>query len=309
MSHSTPKGCIFALQTFSLHNGPGIRTTIFLKGCPLRCIWCANPESQNSFPELMYNRTLCLPDCTLYSSTGVNASVKKDKEGKVLIPQRARTSDFFLHEAPLKCPTDALSVAGKTVSVEEIFDELIKDKPFFEESGGGVTLSGGEPLFQPEFTLSLLEKLKDHRVHSAVDTCGDGAWDVMQEVCRTASLLLFDIKTAVPATHKKYTGKTNSVILNNLQTAMGKYRTKIRIRIPLIPEINTTDDELNAMIRLFSDLNISQVDLLPHHTLGTEKYGHLGRRNPGDAIPAADSETVDRAVTLLQKASIEVNVI
>ncbi len=305
MSIDNPTGCIFAVQTFSLHNGPGIRTTLFLKGCPLRCIWCANPESQNSQPELLYNRELCLPECTLCSGAGA----VMDKEGKTELSAENRASAIFLEEVSSICPTEALSIAGRTVSVNEITEELIRDRAFFEESGGGVTLSGGEPLSQPDFTLALLNKLASMKIHTAVDTCGEAPRELVQEVCHTADLLLFDIKTAVTATHINNTGKTNTRIIQNLKTVWREYRQKIIIRIPLIPGINNGENEIQALISLLSDSGIDRADILPYHTFGQSKYSHLGRRYPGKAIPPADKDSVNLMVEQFQNAGIEVSII
>lgn len=225
------EGTIFNIRSFSVHDGPGIRTTVFFKGCPLNCLWCHNPESQN----------------------------------------------FYTEEFSLKRQLGDKSVAvaetiGKRYSVNEIVDDLLKDLPFFDESGGGVTLSGGEPLSQPEFCIELIRILKSKGIHVALDTCGYTPWRVMEATIPFIDLYLFDIKLIDNEQHKKYTGVENEIILANLKN-LAKTRKTINMRFPLVEGITDTNDNIKGIAKFLSDIDCTQhIDLLPYHTLAKSKF-------------------------------------
>ncbi|MHA1719201.1 MAG: glycyl-radical enzyme activating protein [Promethearchaeota archaeon] len=226
-------GIIFDIKKFAIHDGPGIRTTIFLKGCPLNCWWCHNPESQNFNPE--------------------KYSISK------LDQHKSENEDFI----------------GKKMSVIDIFKEIEKDLLFYDESGGGVTFSGGEPLGQPEFLLELLKICKKNEINTILDTTGHTDSKILDKIKPYVDLFLYDLKFVDNEKHEKYTGVSNYQIINNL-TRLSKEGSNIIIRIPIIPGINDDEDEISKMNIFISGLtNIQRIDLLPFHKIGKDKYQKL----------------------------------
>ncbi len=228
------KGIVFDIRHFSVHDGPGIRTTVFLKGCPLRCAWCHNPESQNPLPEI---------------STRINRLDGKEYRQTEII--------------------------GKQMTVSEVFHEIETHITFFDESGGGVTFSGGEPLMQPTFLEALLKKCMANGIPTAVDTCGYGSANVFEKILPYSNLLLFDIKLINPSQHHKYTGADNQQILKNLFW-LDSMKASIIVRIPLIPQITDSTDNLLAIKGIVEQCqNVRHVDLLPYHHMAKDKYRRL----------------------------------
>jgi len=233
-------GIIFDLKKFAIYDGPGIRTTVFFKGCPLNCWWCHNPESQKMQPEL---------------------------RGK------------FSQKSNLKLLQQDENLIGKEVSVHDVIEEIEKDIIFYDDSGGGVTLSGGEPLMQEDFLEALLKECKGKEIHTAVDTCGFAPFLVFEKIDPYVDLYLYDLKIWDEEKHKKYTGVSNKLIHDNL-TKLSLNSNKINIRIPLIPGVVDTEDNITNLIRFISSLkNIKQVDLLPYNKIGENKYKKLNKKN------------------------------
>lgn len=250
MIDTKQNGVIFNIQRFAIHDGPGIRTTVFFKGCPLRCWWCHNPESHKTLPERVEG-------CN--TRRGFDQSFSMDKDE-----------------------------IGKEISVDELMTEIVKDRVFYEESAGGVTFSGGEPLMQAEFLTELLKECKTVGIHSVVDTSGYAAEDSLNRVALNADLFLFDLKLMNDDEHQKYTGVSNQLILKNLNE-LDQIGKKIIIRIPIVPEITDTNENLFAIRGFISDLsNIYAVNLLPYHRAGEGKYIKYGRENK-----MADKESPD----------------
>ena len=306
--HNEIRGTVFNCETFSLHNGPGIRTTLFLKGCPLRCLWCANPESWSMEAEVSYNRELCIPECHECEKVAGSGLLERDREGKIVIPPAAPRSDPALSAAARACPARALSVEGYTISVDEAAKLLCRDRPFFEESGGGVTLSGGEPLLQPEFSAALLGRLKTEGIHTALDTCGDAAPEVYREVSSLADLILFDFKAAHSGLHRECTGQSNERILVNLEQTAAERPEQLRVRIPFIPGLNGTEGELSAMARVLKGLGISRAELLPYHRLGIHKYRQQGREYTLGSVEIPGSEILKTAVRICRDLGVELHI-
>jgi len=299
------RGIVFNCESFSLHNGPGIRTTLFLKGCPLRCLWCANPESWSMEAEVSYNRELCIPECRECEKIAGSLLSERDREGKILIPPGIPRTDATLAEAAGACPARALSVEGCSVSVEDAVQLLCKDRPFFDESGGGVTLSGGEPLLQPEFSAALLRRLKSEGIHTALDTCGDAAPEIYRKVSKLADLVLFDFKAAGSDVHREWTGKSNERILANLEHTAAERPQQLRVRIPFIPGLNGTENEMSAMAKVLKALGISRADLLPYHRLGIHKYRQQGKEYTLGSVTVPVSETLQEAVQIFRGLGVE----
>ncbi len=265
------RALIFNIQKFSLHDGPGIRTTVFIKGCPLRCRWCANPESQSGWMQLLYDRAKCLM-CGKCAAGCPAKAIVLTADG-VHIDEGACVR---CGSCAAGCPGDALSVEGKPMAVEEVVRVCMQDEVFYEESGGGVTLSGGEPLVHPEFSLALLTALKQRGVHTAIETTGCAAPEVFDRVTAQADLLLFDAKHPDAERHRWGTGVDNAQIIANLRRAIAEGRDVLP-RIPVIPGFNDGVDDAKRFAALLNDVGAKRVQLLPFHQFGEKKYALLGR--------------------------------
>jgi pyruvate formate lyase activating enzyme len=264
-------GCVFNIERFATRDGPGIRTTVFLKGCPLRCLWCSNPESMKPFPQMMYFERLCqrcyrCVDVCAYGATKANA------EGAIEIDRSLCTDCGKCVEA---CPAKAREISGKLMTVDEVLEEVKQDSLFYQNSGGGVTASGGEPTQQPEFARELFRRCQDAAIHTCLDTCGFARAEILQSVLEFTSLVLFDVKHMDSAKHKKLTGVDNSLILDNLRMVAGQAKPVI-VRVPLIPGYNDSEVNLRALAKLMNELGLKRVDILPYHNYGLSKYERLG---------------------------------
>ncbi|HDQ03399.1 MAG TPA: glycyl-radical enzyme activating protein [Deltaproteobacteria bacterium] len=281
---SPEKGVVFNIQRFSVHDGPGIRTTVFLKGCPLGCLWCSNPESQDFAAELMTRDILC---------TGCGACVKICPEDAITITRktgriidRKKCNNCML--CVDVCAYQSLTACGKEMSAEEIVTEVLKDKLFYKNSGGGVTLSGGEPLSQSGFALQILRLCKSKGLHSALDTSGYGRWEDLEKLLEFTDLLLFDIKHLDEKTHKKTTGVDNKIILDNLRKAAGKAR--LWLRMPLIAGYNDGEEHIRKAALLAKETGAQKISLLAYHEGGKNKSTQMGKAYPmPDTKAPADS--------------------
>jgi pyruvate formate lyase activating enzyme len=281
-SSAEPGGFVFDIQRYALHDGPGIRTAVFFKGCPLSCWWCHNPEGQSPRPELMFfeNRCLVCGDCIRVCPHGAIHCLK----GEIHTTSECQVCGTCAEA----CPAGARKVAGRRMTVSEVLREIEKDLIFWDESGGGVTFSGGESLAQPRFLELLLDACREKRIHTVVETCGLATRDVVLGLSEKASLILFDLKTLDPLKHKKYTGVPNDAILANLE-ALAERNKPLVVRYPIIPGINDDSENVRQMIALLSRLHLMQVHLLPYHESGTEKYKrlNLGLRLEDVKVPPA----------------------
>ncbi len=263
-------GMIFDIIRNSFVDGPGIRTTVFFKGCNLRCAWCHNPESQSFEPQLMFYKNKCT-DCGRCKEVCPNHLEKCDLCGK----------------CEIYCPRDARKICGSQMSVSEIMAEVIKDKDFYEASGGGVTFSGGECMLQIDFLCELLKKCKQKGIHTAVDTAGCVPWESFEKILPYTDLFLYDVKLMDKEKHKQYVGADNTLILENLKR-LSKSGKIIIVRIPVIGRVNDNDEEIQAIADFLSSLNIEKVELLPYHAMGEHKYEALDRSTCKFEVPKQD---------------------
>ena len=261
---------IFDIQRGSYVDGPGIRTTVFMKGCNLGCAWCHNPESQNAKPQRMFYKNKCVL-CGKCVTVCPSGALTFDNS-PVLNPEKCT----LCGKCALWCPADAISVCGKTMDTEAVFREVRKDKAFYETSGGGVTVSGGECMLCPDFVAELLDKCKKDGIGTAVDTAGNVPFESLEKVIPFTDIFLYDIKCVTPDVHKKFTGVVNNRILNNykLLISLGK---RVIVRVPMTTECNANDAEFPKIAAFLNEYKPEKVELLPYHALGENKYRAIGR--------------------------------
>ncbi|HUM04399.1 MAG TPA: glycyl-radical enzyme activating protein [Terriglobales bacterium] len=264
----TLTGLIFNVMRFALNDGAGIRTTVFFKGCPLNCRWCHNPESQSYSPEILYSLDRCLSckDCCSACKTGA-----LQWDGR---PVRDRSRCTLCEACILACPADARKLIGKRISVSELMEVIARDQVFYEESGGGVTFSGGEPLAQPEFLEAALLACHDRQLRTAVDTSGYVTPSVLSRIAGLTQEFLFDLKMMDDTKHRWFVGVSNEIVLHNL-ALLSREHPNVKVRVPVIPGINDDDVNLEQSCRFLEQLGLRQLDLLPYHEIGVEKYKRL----------------------------------
>ena len=270
------KGIVFNIQHFSIHDGPGIRTVVFLKGCPLRCRWCANPESQKPYPELGWSKGECI-GCKSCINALKELQCRFDEGKGIVWNNEVHLDEEAAVQVRRLCPSEALHVIGENKSVEEILEQVEKDMAFYKTSGGGMTISGGEPLMQPEFTLNLLREAKKRNVHTCIETSGLAAWEKFRPILETLDYLIMDIKCISSEKHKEQTGIGNEIILENLYKIRNDFPDlSIKIRTPVIPDFNDSEEELLQIAALTRKLKC-EYELLKYHKLGEPKYEMLHR--------------------------------
>ena len=262
---------IFDIQRNSYVDGPGIRTTVFFNGCNLRCAWCHNPESQSPKPQMMFYKNKC---------TGCGKCKEK-------CPNHLESCELC-GKCTLYCPHDAREICGKEYTVDEVMREILKDKVFYENSGGGVTFSGGECMLQIDFLEEILKACKENGIHTAVDTAGCVPFEYFERILPCTDLFLYDVKCFDSEKHKQYTGVGNELILENLKRLLATDKS-VWIRIPIIPTVNDTGEEIRSIrsFLLFCGTP-EKVELLPYHAMGEHKYAALGKATQAFSIPSEE---------------------
>jgi pyruvate formate lyase activating enzyme len=297
-----PQGLVFDIQRFSIHDGPGIRTTVFLKGCPLHCAWCHNPEGQSAKPEIFFSPEKCIA-CRYCEVVCPQEAHIFNEEGH----QYLRSACIACGECTQECYAQALEVSGRVMTVAEVLTEVLKDRPFYETSGGGMTLSGGEPMQQFEFALALLQAARTENLHTCIETSGVSTTERYLEIRPYVDLFYFDIKESDLERHKQYTGVSNQVIRDNL-VALDRAGATIILRCPIIPGLNDRPDHFAAIGQIASQLNnAAAVHILPYHALGTNKNERLGKANLiGDVQMPQGDQIQDWIKAVQAHTSIEV---
>ncbi len=280
-------GTIFNIQKFCVNDGPGIRTTVFFKGCPLGCIWCHNPESKSVKPELFYHEKKCVKcgKCASVCEFGVH-SFNDDEH---IFKRELCTA---CGKCVKVCPTQALEMSGYEISADDVINAVLKDKIFYDNSGGGMTLSGGEPMMQYEFALELMKKAKENGLHTCMETCGFAPEEHYREIAEYTDIFLFDYKVTNPEKHKEYTGVTNEKILSNLKMLDSMVKSII-LRCPIIPTINDDKEHLQTISKVANSLkNIIEINIEPYHPLGKGKSELLGKDYPLSHLDFAGQEEI-----------------
>jgi pyruvate formate lyase activating enzyme len=294
-------GLVFNIMRFSLHDGPGIRTTVFLKGCPLRCVWCHNPESQSRRPEVIYFEERCIHcgDC-----------VGACPHGALHLDQLPIPDPDLCQrcgECANACSAGARQLPGRSMTVAEVVTEILKDQVFFDGSGGGVTVSGGEPLMQGAFVEALLAVCRTRRIRTALDTCGYADSNLIRRVSENVDLFLYDLKLMDCEKHRHFTGVKNDLILRNLKM-LAEHGSAVIVRVPIIPGVNDDIGNIDALSEFLAPLSLRRIDLLPYHRIGSGKYNRLHLPNEMEGVNPPTTEQMESIAARLRRDGFNVRI-
>jgi pyruvate formate lyase activating enzyme len=299
------RGNVSNIQRFSIQDGPGIRTTVFLQGCPLRCPWCSNPESQLGTPAVLLRIATCIR-CGRCQEACPEDAIVATAAG-ITIDRDRCTSCLACATA---CPSKALEASGRNLSVGEVLAVVVRDKGYYQHSGGGLTLSGGEPLMQWPFAAGIFREAKRHAFHTALDTTGYADWAALAAVLPYTDLILFDLKHADPVRHQAATGVTNHSILGNLQRILGETPVEVWIRVAAIPGFNTSEEDISAIVEIVQKLPRppAKLSLLPFHKLAAGKYHAMGRSYASEDVALLSDAEIARLKIALELTGVPVTV-
>jgi len=295
---------IFDIKRYAINDGPGIRITIFLKGCPLSCKWCHNPESQSPAAQKLYTAARCI---------GARECIKVCPEDALTLTPKGIVTDYsactLCGICADVCPTKAIEMSGRLYDVSELLEIIEKERIHIDQSNGGVTFSGGEPLMHPEFLLEMLKACGEHNIHRTVDSCGFADTDTLLEVAKRTELFLFDLKVMDAAKHKKWTGVSNKLILENLKI-LAETGANINIRVPLIKNVNADKTSLQEMAKFVSELPGKKpvVNILPYHSIAANKYNKLGSEYEEFNMAEPTEKEQNRALQIFETFGIEAEI-
>jgi pyruvate formate lyase activating enzyme len=296
-------GYVLRIDRGSAHDGPGLRTAVVLKGCPLRCSWCDTPESHRIEPELVFREDHCVRCFECFDDCKLGAISETD--GRPVVDQGVCR---WCGDCADGCSTDARLQVGSVMTESRVLQEIERDTPLHRQSGGGVTFSGGEPLLQAEFLLRLLEGCRALGIHSAVDTCGAASAYDVDRVADAADLLRFDLKHLGDARHRRITGSSNHEILDNLRRVIRRHAA-VRIRFTLVPGVNDAEDHLRRLAGFVSSLGLSEIDVLPYRSVVAGRYEALGRANPARSLTEPEPDSVAAATRMFAECGVAAAVV
>lgn len=293
-------GNVFSIERYAVHDGDGIRTIVYLKGCPLRCLWCANPEGQEERSQLFFFRDRCVGCGRCVDVCSVGAACRGEKGGIEHDPTRCLGCGGCVEV----CSAGARQLLGRSMSVEEVVAELLKDRPFYRRSGGGVTISGGEPTMQPEFVAELLRECHQRGIHTAIETCGYTSWGNLATLADHLDLVLYDVKHMDSEQHRRLTGVPNKLILENLRR-LSRRGQSIVVRVPVIPGYNDSLENLVTLAAFVAELSsVRGVNLLPYHNYGSGKYERCGKKYPLAGLALPERAHVDRLADIIRSCGV-----
>ena len=284
------KGNIFDIQGFSVFDGPGCRTLIFLQGCTLNCEWCSNPEGINAHPIPMYNASKCIYDGNCVKSCKLGA-LKITKDKLVISPNICLKCTTY--DCVDECYTDALQICGKEVTTEDLFKQIQRDRQYWGKSGG-ITLTGGEPLLQFYFALDILKKCHNSYIHTAIETCGNVPWENFEKVLQYTDWIFYDLKHMDTTSHKRLTGTGNRQILENSTRLAAEFPGRLIFRLPVIPGFNDSSENIRSLASFIKDTGRKELNILPLHHLGREKYNLLNLDYPARDFPVPSNKDLKR---------------
>ena len=294
------KAKIFDIQGLSVHDGPGNRTLIFLQGCTLNCDWCSNPEGISQTPVLLYNSEKCRLDGNCVKDCSFDAIAINNEK---LLISRDFCQDCLDYACLNNCYTKALSISSKEMTISELMKIIQRDRSFWGQDGG-ITLSGGEPLLQIDFVEEFLKQVYTSYIHTAIETCGNVPWKYFKSVLAFLDWIFFDLKHTDTVSHKSSTGSGNELILENLKRLSKEFEGRLIVRIPIIPGFNDSDEILEDYINFFKKNNIHEINLLPLHHLGKEKYAKLGREYSMDINTTPSVDDLKQIAGIFKKAGL-----
>jgi len=298
------KGIVFEIERFAIEDGPGIRTLVFLKGCPLSCIWCSNPESQDPDPEIGYFKNNCI-GCGKCADVCPQKAIACVKDEGLLIDRDKCDRCGLCTEV---CVANSKVLIGKPMTAEEIIAEVKKDSIFYQHSSGGITVSGGEPTFQGDFLVELLAKCHDQGLNTAIETCGHTSWENLEKIARHTDLIFYDLKHMDPEAHKRLTGVSNELILKNLENLV-QLDNEVIVRLPLIPGYNDSQDNIEKTMDFVKGLGSTpKLEILPYHRLGQSKYERLNKEYELKELLPTDRKELAWLVELGNQKGIQVQI-
>lgn len=298
------QGLVSNIERFAIHDGPGIRSLVFMKGCPLKCLWCSSPQTQKPAPEILYDVDHC-QSCGTCAEVCPERAVVLSKEGGVKIDLELCTC---CGECANACPYQALELVGRYMTAKELFKEVEKDSPFYRRSRGGVTVGGGEPAMQHEFVAEFLKDCKQRYLHTAMETCGYVKWDDLKKLLKYLDLVYIDIKSMDNSAHKEFTGVSNKLILEN--AARISAVKPMVVRLPIVPGYNDSEDNVLTAVRFAAGLgeNLHRIELLPFHKLGEQTYSRLGRKYTLHETEPPGASRMERLKEIVESCDLNVQI-